>query len=97
MSKSAVNCRKSYVDHSEDRSKPTCIIHGPGNSSDECKVLGDFGSKYSKIRPTKDRGKDPATVKKLNSQQENNAIVDNAVKKILPQENNKVISEEEAH
>ena len=56
MSESAGKYIKRYVDHPKDRSKLTCIIHGPGNSSDECKMLGDFGYKYFGIRPTKDRG-----------------------------------------
>ena len=47
MSESTGKRRKSYVDHSRVRSKLICIIHGPGNSSEECKVLGNFGSKYS--------------------------------------------------
>ena len=61
MSESAVNRRKGYVDIPRDRYKLTCLIHNPGNSSYACKVLGDFGSKYYKIRPTKDRGNDPTT------------------------------------
>ena len=52
---------KSYVDHPKDRSKITCLIHGPGNSSYECDVLGDLGSKYYKISPTKDHRQDPTT------------------------------------
>ena len=53
MGKSPINDIKMYVDHLMDVSKQTYLIHGPGHSSDECMVLGDFGSKYSKIRPTK--------------------------------------------
>ena len=53
-SKSAGKIRKRYVDHPKDRSKLTFLIHGPGHSSDECKVLGYFGSKYYKIRPDKE-------------------------------------------
>ena len=51
------SCRriKTYVDHPKDRSKHTCLIHGTGHSSDEFKVQGDLGSKYSKGRSTKDR------------------------------------------
>ena len=56
MSESADKCRKSYVDHPNYRSKLTCLIHCIGNSSDECKVLGYFGSKYSKIRPLRTAG-----------------------------------------
>ena len=48
MSESTVKCRKRYVDHPRDISKGTSLIHGPGHSSDECKVLGDFDYKYSK-------------------------------------------------
>ena len=80
MIESAGNRRKIYVDHTKDRSKPTQIIHGPGNSSDECKVLGDFGSKYAKIRPTEDRGNDVTNRKKFNSQ---HAIVNSSVDEIL--------------
>ena len=60
---------KRYVDHSKDRSKLTFLIHGPRYSSDECKVSGDFGSKYSNIRPAKDCGK------KFCRKKDNNAIV----------------------
>ena len=49
------------------------------------KVLGDFGSKYARSRPTKDRGQDPANRNKFNSQQESNDIVNNTVDKISPQ------------
>ena len=54
---------KRYVDHQKYRSKLTCLIHGPGNLTDECKVLGDFVSKYSKVRTTKDIGHEPASMK----------------------------------
>ena len=53
MSERSDKFRKRYVDHPKDISKLTCLIHGPGHSSYECKVLGNFGSKYSKRRPTK--------------------------------------------
>ena len=51
-SESSGKRRKRHVDHLRDRSKHTFLIHGPGHSSDECKVLVDFGSKYCKNRPT---------------------------------------------
>ena len=66
MSKSADKLRKRYIYHPKGKSKPTCLIHGPGNSSDECRVLGDFGSKYAKIRPTKDRGHYTKNINKIN-------------------------------
>ena len=47
--------RKRHVYSPTGKSK-TCMIHGPGHSSEECKVLGDCGDKYSNSRPTKNRG-----------------------------------------
>ena len=47
MSDSAGKSRNIYLDHPMGESK-ICLIHGPGHSSDECKVLGAFGSKYVK-------------------------------------------------
>ena len=79
MSKSAGKCRKRYVDHPNDRSKLTYIFYGPGHSSDGFKVLGGFGSKYSKIRPTKDYRQDTTKINKFNRKQENNAMVHNEV------------------
>ena len=45
--------RKRYVHHNKDRSHLCCLIHGPGHSSDECKVFGGFGTKCAKGGPTK--------------------------------------------
>ena len=53
--------RKRYTDHTKDRSKLTCLIHHPWHALDECKVLGDFVTKYAKVGPTKDSRKEPAT------------------------------------
>ena len=75
MSESTGKHRKRYLDHPKDRYKLTYLIHGPGNSSYECNVLGDFGFKYSKIRPTKDYRQEPVYKKKFSIQQYNNAIV----------------------
>ena len=55
----SVKRRKSYIDHPKDIFILTCLIHRPQHSSDKCKVLGDFSSKYSKTRPTKDRRHEP--------------------------------------
>ena len=93
MSESTGKRKKRYVDHPKDISKQTFLIHGPGNSSDEFKVLGDFGSKYYKTRTTKERGNDPANRNKCNRHQENNDIGNNEVDDIILQENNKVSSE----
>ena len=54
-SESAGRHRKQYVDRSMKELK-TCFVHGPGHSPDGCKVLGDFGAKYAKGKPTEDHG-----------------------------------------
>ena len=59
--------------------------------------LGLIFSKYYKRRPTKDRSDDQATRRKFIIHQENNDIVNHAVDEILPQENNRVSAEQEAH
>ena len=56
MSESAGKRRKRYVDHPKDILELTFIIHGPGDSSDECKVLVDFGYKYYQRSINTDRG-----------------------------------------
>ena len=68
--------------------KLTFLIHGPGNSSDKCKVLINFGSKYAKSRPNKELRQEPANKKKVGIQQENNYIVQHAVDEIILQEKN---------
>ena len=60
---------KRYVNRLKDISSPNCLIHGPVYSSDECKVLGDLDSRYSKIMPTKDRRHDTVTKNKFNRHQ----------------------------
>ena len=86
MSESAEKRRKRYLDHQKGKSKPTCLIHGPVNSSDKQKVLGDFGSKYAKVRHTNNRGQNPANRNKYTRQQYNNDIVNSAVDDIMLQE-----------
>ena len=79
------------------RSNPTCLIHDPGYSSDECKVLGDFRYKYAESMPTKDHAENPEKRNKFNRHQENNDIVNHPVDENFLQENNKVSAEEESH
>ena len=86
MSESAARRRKRYVNRPKDIYKHTCLIRVPRYSSDGCKFLGEFGSKYSKRRPTKARGNDHVTRNKFNRQQDNNAIVNYAVDGIFLQE-----------
>ena len=58
--------------------------------------MGDFGSKYSKIRPSKDCGHDTSNRNKFNRQQDNNDIVNHAVDDINLQEK-KASAESESH
>ena len=53
MSKTVEKRRKRHVDNMKDRLQKKCLIHSPGNSSDGCKVIGNFGLKYYKVRITK--------------------------------------------
>ena len=75
------------------KSRSTCLIHGPGNSSYEYKFLGDIDCKYLKIRPTKDRGQDPAKTNKFIRKQDENAMGENTVDEIIPQDNNELSAE----
>ena len=65
ISEIAGNLIKRYIDRLKDISKLTCLIHGPGNSSDECEVLDEFGTKNSKGRPAKYLRQELATRKSL--------------------------------
>ena len=96
MSKSTEGA-KIHADHPKDRPKPTCLIHGPGHSSDECKVLRDFGSRYAKSRPTKYNGHNLANRNKFNRKKYNNYIVNSAVDDILLWGKQKLSAEKESH
>ena len=54
MDKRAVKCKQRCVDQISYLLQLTCLIHGPGHSSDEYKVLNYFGTKYSKVSPFKE-------------------------------------------
>ena len=55
----------------------------------------DFGYRYSKISPTKDRGQEPATKNIFKQNQENNDIFQHEFDKIILQENINLSVEEE--
>ena len=74
MGESTGRSIKRYVDRPSGESK-TCLIHGLDNSSDECKVLGYFGAKYTVGKPTEDHINNPVPGKKFNRHQENNSIM----------------------
>ena len=61
ISDSSGKRRKCYVYHLKYRSKLTCLINGPVHHSCECKVLGDFGHKYAKDKPTTDHRQEDST------------------------------------
>ena len=63
----------------------------------ECTALGDFGSNYSKVRPTKYQRQETTIKKNDGRQQENNAIVQHAVDDILLQDKDKLSVEDETH
>ena len=91
----AGNRRKRYVEHPK-RMSNTCLIHVHGNSSDECKVLGDLCSKYVKSIPSKYREHDIVPEMFFNRHQDNNAIVKSEVDEILLHKNQKVHADKES-
>ena len=74
----------------------TCLIHSPVHPPDDCKVVGYFGAKYAKYKPTKDHRNHPVSRKIFNRQQENNSIINNLVDEILLNETKKLIALREA-
>ena len=95
MGESAGKWRKQYVYCPAGEIK-TCLIHGLQHSSDECKVLVDFGAKYAKGKPTKDHGNNPVPKKTFNRQKGNNSIVNNVVDEILLNETQRLSAAREA-
>ena len=89
-SESSDKRRKRYVYHLKGKYKPTCLILGPGHSSDKYNVLGELGSNYSKIMHTSNRGHNQENRNEYTRHQYNNTIVNSAVDEIILQENNKV-------
>ena len=66
------------------------MIHGPGYSSDECKVLGEFGTNYASVQPKKDCGSNTITRKEFQKKQENHTIIDNNMDELHTVESKKV-------
>ena len=56
-----------------------CMIYGLIHYSDECKVLGEFGTKYAAAQPTNNHGRNPIPRKRFQKKQENHTIIDNIV------------------
>ena len=89
MSKPSGKLKQRYLYRPRYKSKPTCTFHGPGNSSDKCKVLNYFGYKYTKIRLTKKRSQDLAFKNFFGKQQDNNDMVQYVVDGIILKEKEK--------
>ena len=53
------------------------------NSSNECKVLGEFGTKYAAAQPTKDHVNNLVPRKRFQKNQENRDIINNVVDEII--------------
>ena len=66
------------------------MIHGAGHYSDECKVLGVFGTKYASSQSTKYHRSDPIPRKRLQEKQQNHDIINNVVDELQIIESNKV-------
>ena len=95
MVDNAGKCIKWYVDFPSVESK-TCIFPLSQAFFFKCNILGDFGSKYAKGKPTNDRGNHPVPRNKFNKQQENNAIFNNVVDEIILHETQKLSAVKEA-
>ena len=66
------------------------MIHGPGHYSDECKVLGEFGTKYAAAQLTKDCGRNLIPRKEFQKKQEIHTIIDSVVDELHMIESKKV-------
>ena len=66
------------------------MIHGAINYSDGCKVLGEFGTKYSAAQPNKDLGRNTIPRRRFHKKQENHDIINNVVDEIQITESKKV-------
>ena len=58
--------KKINAVHPSDR--PTrgkkCLLHGPGNSTEECKVLMDYSTKYAVQRPHREEARSSGNKKR---------------------------------
>ena len=59
------------------------LIHGLGNSSDECRVLNNFGTKYAKGRSFRERSQETTFGKKFGNKKEVNDVAQHAVYDII--------------
>ena len=57
------NLNQRYIDHPRYRSKLTYLVHGNVHSSEECKFLNEFGTRYSASRTFKYIRQEPTAAK----------------------------------
>ena len=66
------------------------MSHGIGHYSDECKVLGDFGTKYAAAQLTKTHGSNRIPKTGFKGKKYNYTIIDNMVDELHMVESKKV-------
>ena len=86
---SSIKRRKQYVDRLKSASK-TCMIHGPGHSSDECNFLGEFVTKYAAAHYAKYHGSNPIPRNIFQKKQDDHTIINNVVDELRMVESKKV-------
>ena len=91
MGKLSGKRNQRYVYPPRDIYKLTCIIHGFGHSSDECKLIKYFSTKYATVGSFKQIRKEPTSNKNIGKKQELNDIVQHAVDDIILQKTKKKI------
>ena len=86
------NLNQRYIDHLIDRSKLTYLMHGNFHSSEQCKFLNDFGTRYDARRTLKELRQEPTSAKMQKKNHDVNAIIQHAVSDILKQDENTKLS-----
>ena len=97
MSKCDDKRNQRYVYHPMDRSKLNCLINVPGNSPDECRVLNDFGSNYTKGKTSKEQSQDPKFNIFLENRKGKNDMFQHAFDEKILQEKEKLSVKDETH
>ena len=97
INKPAYKCKQRYVDCTGDQLTLICCIHGPGNSPDECKILNDFGYKYTKGPSYKKHSQDLVFKGKNWDSKRKNTVIQHVVDEIILKEKEKVGMKDETH
>ena len=91
MDKRAGNHKQSFVGHMRERSKLTCMNRGNVYSSEHCKLLNEFSTRYAANRPFKEHRQE-STADEVQKKKEVNAVVQHAVNDILQKDENTKLS-----